>query len=123
MGVSVFDASALLAYLQGEDGSAMVESALEAGGVCGAANWSEVAEKVRGHSRDWALSRSLLLSYGLVIEPVTIDDAERAARSWQRGQDLSLADRLCLALGVRLDAPVLTADRARGVAGRIRQIR
>ncbi|MDA8265890.1 MAG: PIN domain-containing protein [Actinomycetota bacterium] len=121
--MSVFDASALLAYLQGEDGSAMVESALEAGGVCGAANWSEVAEKVRGHSRDWALSRSLLLSYGLVIEPVTIDDAERAARSWQRGQDLSLADRLCLALGVRLDAPVLTADRAWGVAGRIRQIR
>ncbi len=123
MGVSVFDASALLAYLQGEDGSAMVESALEAGGVCGAANWSEVAEKVRGHSRDWALSRSLLLSYGLVVDPVTIDDAERAARSWQRGQDLSLADRLCLALGVRLDAPVLTADRAWGVAGRIRQIR
>ncbi len=121
--MNVFDASALLAYLQGEDGSAVVEAALEAGGACCAANWSEVAQKVHRHDRDWALSRSLLLSYGLVIEPVTVDDAERAARSWRSGQGLSLADRLCLALGDRLDAPVLTADRAWGVSGRIRQIR
>jgi PIN domain nuclease of toxin-antitoxin system len=121
--VNVFDASALLSYLQGGDGSAMVEAALDAGGACGAANWSEVAQKVRGHGRDWALARSLLLSYGLVIEPVTVDDAEHAARSWHLGQGLSLADRLCLALGDRLDAPVLTADRAWGDAGRIRQIR
>jgi len=121
--LNVVDASALLAYLQGEDGSALVETALEAGGVCGAANWSEVAQKVRGHGRDWALSRSLLLSYGLVIEPVTVEDAERAARSWRSAQGRSLADRLCLALGDRLDVPILTADRAWGVAGRIRQIR
>ena len=123
MGSNVVDASALLAYLQGEDGSALVETALEAGGVCDAANWSEVAQKVRGHGRDWALSRSLLLSYGLVIEPVTVEDAERAARSWRSGRGRSLADRLCLALGDRLDVPVLTADRPWGVAGRIRQIR
>ncbi len=122
-GVNVFDASALLAYLQGEDGSAVVETALEAGGLCGAANWSEVAQKLRSHDRNWALSRSLLLSYGLVIEPVTVEDAEAAARSWQSGRGLSLADRLCLALGDRLDVPVLTADRAWGAAGRIQQIR
>jgi PIN domain nuclease of toxin-antitoxin system len=121
--VNVFDASALLAYLQGEDGSAVVETALEAGGLCGAANWSEVAQKLRSHDRNWALSRSLLLSYGLVIEPVTVEDAEAAARSWQSGRGLSLADRLCLALGDRLDVPVLTADRAWGAAGRIQQIR
>jgi PIN domain nuclease of toxin-antitoxin system len=36
---------------------------------------------------------------------------------------LSLADRLCLALAERLSAEVLTADRAWGRAGRIRQIR
>jgi ribonuclease VapC len=121
--VNVFDASALLAYLEGEDGAAVVEMALEAGGVCGAANWSEVAQKVRGHGRDWSLARSLLLSYALAIEAVTADDAERAAQRWRSGQGLSLADRLCLALGDRLDAPVLTADRSWGAAGRIRQIR
>jgi PIN domain nuclease of toxin-antitoxin system len=121
--LTVLDASAILAYLQGEDGSAVVEKALEAGGACGAANWSEVAQKVRNHSRDWALCRSLLLSYGVVVEPVTVEDAERAAGSWCSGRGLSLADRLCVALGDRLDVPVLTADRAWGVAGRIRQIR
>jgi len=36
---------------------------------------------------------------------------------------LSLADRLCLALGERLDAEVLTADRSWGSGGRIQQIR
>ena len=119
----VFDASALLAYLQGEDGSSMVEAALDGGGACGTANWSEVAQKVRGRSRDWILARSLLLSYDLVIEPVTVGDAEHAAMSRHSGQGLSLADRLCLALGDRFDVPVLTADRAWGGAGRIRQIR
>lgn len=121
--VHVFDASALLAYLQGEDGSAVVEEALETGGACGAANWSEVAQKVHGHGRDWALARSLLLSFGLSVEPVTSDDAERAAAGWRRGAGLSLADRLCLALGDRLDAPVLTADSAWGDSGRVQQIR
>lgn len=122
-GVHVFDASALLAYLQGEDGSPIVEAALEAGGMCGAANWSEVAQKVRGHDRDWALARSLLLSYGLVVEPVTVEDAELAATRWRPGEGLSLADRLCLALAERQDAPVLTADSTWGATDRIRQIR
>ena len=39
----VLDASAILAFLQGEDGAAEVDAALEAGALCGAANWSEVA--------------------------------------------------------------------------------
>ncbi|MGH2364877.1 MAG: PIN domain-containing protein [Chloroflexota bacterium] len=121
--MNVFDASALLLYLLGEEGGTTVEAALEVGGVCGAANWSEVAQKVRGHGRDWALARSLLLSCGLVIESVTVDDAEHAAGQWRPRHDLSLADRLCLALGDRLDAVVLTADRAWGAAGRVRQIR
>lgn len=121
--MTVLDASALLAYLQGEDGSQVVEAALEAGGTCGAANWSEVAQKVRSHGRDWSLARSLLLSYELAIEPVTQEDAEQAARTWREGQGLSLADRLCLALGDRLDVPVLTADRKWGPSQRIRQIR
>lgn len=122
--MNVFDSSALLCYLQGEDGSPLVEAALEeGGGACGAANWSEVAQKVRSHGRDWPLARSLLLSYGLLIEPVTVEDAERAAGGWRSGSGLSIADRLCLALGERLDAAVFTADGEWGSGGRIRQIR
>jgi PIN domain nuclease of toxin-antitoxin system len=121
--VNVFDASALLTFLQGERGTAEVETALRGGGACGAANWSEVAQKIRAHGRNWDLSRALLASYGIQVEAVTADDAEWAAHRWTPGEGLSLADRLCLALGERLDADVLTADQAWGTAGRIRQIR
>jgi ribonuclease VapC len=121
--VNVFDASALLAFLQGEDGSAAVETGLSVGSTCGTANWSEVAQKVRAHDRDWALARALLTSYGLHLEPVSVEDAELAAVSWTPGSGLSLADRLCLALGRRLNATVWTADAGWGNGETIRQIR
>jgi PIN domain nuclease of toxin-antitoxin system len=121
--VNVFDASALLAFLQGEDGAAAVERELAAGGTCGAANWSETAQKVLAHGRDWVLAKALLASYELEVAPVTIDDAERAATTWRHGSGLSLGDRLCLALGDRLDATVWTADAHWGDRGRVRQIR
>ncbi|HET7141400.1 MAG TPA: PIN domain-containing protein [Candidatus Limnocylindria bacterium] len=54
----------------------------------------------------------LLTSFGLRVVAVTPDDGERAADLWTPGTDLSLADRLCLALGLRLDADVITADAA-----------
>jgi PIN domain nuclease of toxin-antitoxin system len=120
---TVLDASALLAYLQGEPGADVVEAALIDASVCGAANWSEIAQKVTAAARDWDLVKALLESYDLQVEPVTADDGELAAARWRQGDGLSLADRLCLALGERLDADVLTADATWGSTGRIRQIR
>lgn len=119
----VLDASAILVFLQNEEGAGVVEEALVGDPRCGAANWSEVAQKVIGAGRDWYLVRALLLSYGVRVEPVVADDAEWAALRWRRGEGLSLADRLCMALGERLDAEILTADRAWGSTGRVRQIR
>lgn len=119
----VLDASALLAFVQDETGADAVGEALESAARCGAANWSEVAQKVRSAGRDWDLVRALLLSYELEIEPVTVDDAEWAAARWSRGEGLSLADRLCMALGERFEADVLSADGAWGTGGRIKQIR
>jgi PIN domain nuclease of toxin-antitoxin system len=121
--VNLFDASALLCFLENETGADAVERALEDGGACSAANWSETAQKIRSRGRDWELIRSLLLSYGLVIEPVTPDDAEAAARLWKRGSGLSLADRICLATGSRLNATVWTADTTWGSRSPIRQVR
>ena len=92
--MNVFDTSALLTFLQGEPGATEVQEALRDGGACGAANWSEVAQKIRAHRRNWA-----------------------------PGKRLSLADRLCTALGERLDAGIWTADQAWGTGGRIRQVR
>lgn len=119
----VLDASALLAFVQDEAGADLVDGALAGSARCGAANWSEVAQKVLAADRDWELVRALLVSYELEVDDVTPADAEWAARRWRRGEGLSLADRLCLALAERLDASVLTADRAWGDDGRIRQIR
>jgi PIN domain nuclease of toxin-antitoxin system len=120
---AVLDASAILAFLQDESGSDVVEASLIDGARCGAANWSEVAQKVRAAGRDWDLVRALLVSYAVRVEPVTADDAELAARRWRAGDGLSLADRLCLALAERVDADVLTADAMWGVGSRVRQIR
>jgi ribonuclease VapC len=121
--VNLFDSSALICLLKDEKGAATVERELAAGGACSAANWSEIAQKIRSHGRDWGLVSSLLLSYGLMIEPVTREDAEAAAALWRHGSGLSLADRLCIATGHRLDATVWTADTAWGKQSPIRQIR
>jgi ribonuclease VapC len=41
--VNIFDASALLAFLQGEAGADVVEVHLDDTARCGAADWSETA--------------------------------------------------------------------------------
>lgn len=122
-GVNLFDASALLSFLQGEPGADAVEAALAGGGSCSAASWSETAQKLHARGADWDTARGLLFSYGITVEPVLARDAERAARLWRSGSGLSLADRLCLATAERLDAIVWTADAAWGRSDRVRQIR
>jgi PIN domain nuclease of toxin-antitoxin system len=106
---SVVDASVVLAWLQDEAGSDAAEPHLMEG-VIGAANWSEVLQKARQHGAPAEVVARLLASFGLAVAAVTAEDAERAAELWRPGSVLSLADRLCLALGWRLGAPVVTAD-------------
>ncbi|HVF21140.1 MAG TPA: PIN domain-containing protein [Mycobacteriales bacterium] len=121
--MNLFDSSALLAFLQDEEGADVVEREFAVGGACSAVNWSETAQKVLAHGGDWDLAHGLLCSYSLVIEPVLAADAELAARLWRAGAGLSLADRLCLATSARLDATVWTADSVWGASDRVRQIR
>ena len=121
--MNLFDSSALLAFLQDEQGADVVEHELTDGGVCSAVNWSETAQKLIAHDQDWDLARGLLLTYQLVIEPVLAADAEQAARLWRAASALSLADRVCLVTAERLGATVWTADAAWGTSERIRQIR
>ena len=119
----VLDASAILAFLQDEQGADVVEEHLVNDARCGAANWAEVAQKIRGAGREWSLSRALLASYGVSVESVTESDAEWAAARWHRGERLSLGDRLCLSLAHRLQAAALTANAAWGHDEPVRQIR
>jgi PIN domain nuclease of toxin-antitoxin system len=113
----------VLAFLSGEPGTEIVEQAIMTGAVCSAANWAEVARKALAAGRDWETAHALLVSVGLRIEPVTQEDAEWAARRWRKGEGLSLADRLCLALARRLEVTAYTADSAWGTGPGVRQIR
>ena len=108
---TVVDASVVLAWLQDEPGAEEAEPLLMEG-VIGAANWSEVLQKVRQHGASAGVVARLLASFGLTVVDVTRADGEIAADLWNRGTPLSLADRLCLALGMRSSLPVVTADAA-----------
>lgn len=108
---TVVDASVVLAWLQDEPGADDAEPLLMEG-VIGAANWSEVLQKARQHGVPSRIVARLLASFGLTVMDVTRADAEIGADLWRRGATLSLADRLCLALAIRLDVGVATADAA-----------
>lgn len=120
---ALLDASALLAYLQGEPGEDTVEGLLEAGAACSAVNYAEVAQKVQARGRNWATVANLLESYRLRVEPATAADAVKAADLWQEAPHLSLADRFCLATAHRLSVPAWTTDRAWGSSDAVKQIR
>jgi ribonuclease VapC len=107
----VLDASALLAYLKDEPGSTVVDRVL-AEAVMSSVNWAEVVQKSIAAAVDGMLDD--LQSLGLMVEPFTSEDGEMAGRLWEqtRQAGLSLGDRACLSLGLRLGVPVLTSDRA-----------
>ena len=108
------DASALLAFLAHESGWQQVQAALKNGALVSAANWSETIQKFSQRAGTFDLAGELLLSYGLKIEPVTEVDAVKAAELWQLRRDLSLGDRLCIALANRMHCTAMTSDSAWG---------
>jgi ribonuclease VapC len=110
---SVLDASGLLIYLQREPGYERVRAAFAEGTVIGSVNLAEVYAKVveRQLAIDEVAER--LRALGLGVVPFTEEDARNSAILYPKARalGLSLADRACLALGLRLRVPVLTADR------------
>lgn len=109
--MTVVDASVVLAWLQDEPGADEAEPMLMEG-VIGAANWSEVLQKTRQHGAPPGIVGRLLASVGPTVVDVSVADAELGADLWRQGSALSLADRLCMALGLRMNLPVATADAA-----------
>ena len=118
MSEAVLDASALLAYLNEEPGADAVEEALAEGACIGAANWAEVLSKVAESGGEpealiEALEARGLLGQALEVLPLLPEDGLAIARLRPSTKilGLSLGDRACLALGLRLGLPILTTDR------------
>ncbi len=109
---AVLDSSAILAFLFDEPGSDIVIPYL-GDSTCSAVNLAEVATKLieRGHSPEGAAA--LLAGLPVTSNPFVADDALTVGilRPATRKVGLSLGDRCCLALGLRLDLPVVTTDR------------
>ncbi|MFE4108368.1 type II toxin-antitoxin system VapC family toxin [Almyronema epifaneia] len=117
MNNAVLDASAMLAYFYDEPGADVVEKVLLTNVCMGAINWAEVLSKVSDKGcvpQDLikTLTSQGLLGNSLEILPTTEVDALIIAqlRARTRSLGLSLGDRACLALGLRLRCPVITAD-------------
>ena len=108
---AVLDASALLAYLQNEPGSEVVEAVLLESAIS-SVNWAEVVQKSIAAGVDVTGLREDVQALGLTILPFTPEEAEIAGRLWSktRSHGLSLGDRACLSLGLRLEVPVMTTD-------------
>lgn len=111
----VLDASALLAFLQDEDGATTVQAVLEAGNaVIGAVNLAEVVGKLAERGLDAATLDAVLDDLALDVVPFSPAQARTAGllRPPTRALGLSLGDRACLALARERNATALTADRA-----------
>ena len=111
----VLDASALLAFSQGEQGANVVEPLLERS-VISSVNWAEVLQRAIFLGLGTQGKQEDLESLSVQILPFTVEDAGYTAQLWAttRGAGLSLGDRACLSLAHRLGLPALTADRAWG---------
>ena len=119
MSTFVLDASGLLALLLDEEGAAEVEQVLANSGAISSGNLAEALSKIAERGADpGEVARDLevkgILGGLLEVEPVTAQDAITIAqmRPATKEHGLGLGDRICLALGRRLDLPVMTADRA-----------
>lgn len=109
---AVLDASALIALLWDEAGGSAVE-ALLGKAVISAVNWAEVLQRYQAHGAASDGKRADLEALGVDVADFTAQDADLVARlrPSTRAIGLSLADRACLALAMRLGIAAHTADR------------
>lgn len=107
----VLDASAVLAFVNRETGARVVEPYLSQA-VMSAVNWSEVVAKLAERGIPEAKIQKLIDR--LNIKVISVDQQQATVAGMLRLKTkefgLSLGDRMCLALGLHLNRPVLTTD-------------
>ena len=114
-GEIVADASAILAALKNEPFIAVAPRRV-VGASISAVNLSEILTKLAADGLTEAQAGTAVTALDLRVFPFDESQAYAAARlrSATRHAGLSLADRACLALGLTLGRPVVTADRVWG---------
>ena len=110
----VFDSSAVLAALLGESGGEKVRPELP-DGVISAVNAAEVIIVLVRKGMPLGEAKAVLGKTLLKVQDYTLDSAIKTASllsPQSRGRGLSLGDRACMATGLLLALPVVTADQA-----------
>ena len=109
----VLDASAVVAWLFGERGEEVVDEMLEHSAIS-TVNLAEVLYRADEEGMATGTLQLDLEALGVQVAPFLDEDARllvevrRTAR--RQGARLSLADCCCLATGIRLGLPVVSAD-------------
>ena len=110
----VLDASAILAFIQGEPGSEKLTPELLSGSICSAVNLAEVHGKLV--SRGWSVDEAWEDAFSPAQEVIPFDLSQARIAgdlvTHTRTLGLSLGDRACLALALSLKAPVYTTEQA-----------
>jgi ribonuclease VapC len=109
--MKVFDTSAVLAILYGEQGGDIAQAALPAGRIA-MANVTEAISDllIGGHG---SLEKCVETMRALGLHWVDTDESQALkAAAMKPLKGLSLGDRLCIALAQSLSAPVVTSDQA-----------
>jgi ribonuclease VapC len=117
MSHAVLDASALMVYLNDEQGAETVERALVEGAYMSVVHWIEVLSAVAelGEAPSHLASEMAqqgVLHNSLEVLPLTAEDAVSVAELSQKAlnRELDMSDRVCLSLAKRLQVPIMTAD-------------
>ena len=107
----VIDSSALLALIKREPGFDRVYDVIN-DAVASPVILAETLGKAERFGHETDPTEAMLMGAGLRLSDVNINDIRLVARLHARkGLSISLADRFCLALAMRLSLPVVTADR------------
>lgn len=110
----VLDASAVLAFLQDENGSEKVDLVLSEGrAIISAVNYAEVVGKLLEAGLPESSVKIVMENLELQVEPLDDQQAWKAGmlRISTREFGLSLGDRACLALDHIKNLSIITADK------------
>jgi PIN domain nuclease of toxin-antitoxin system len=111
--VIVLDSSAVLAVILEEPGADRVKAAFSQG-MISAASLAEILTKVVRRGLDLEGAYIRISGFGLDVRPVEAEHALLAAEIYSKAPpalDLSLGDRLCIALAMTMQCGLLTSDR------------